>query len=203
MRAAALAALCCLAAAAARAAPPVTDPDWPCQQPLMPTVSAAALWSGGGADAAADWQAAPEVAALVKRIAPRAVAAADGVAAIADFAQPLSPEARQRLLPLVFSGLVAETNDARSLLIAKLKEFGARQRNLSALVARLTAEFDAITAEAQGDDARRRADLAERMTYTTRAFEGMQRTLRYACEAPVALEARLGAYARALQKALK
>lgn len=201
MRTTALAALCCLVAAAARAAPPVTDPDWPCQQPFMPTVSAASFWSGPAA--AGDWHAEPKVADLVRRIAPREVAAEDGVAAIQGFARPLSAEARKRLLPLALAGLVEETNGERSLLIEKLKDFGARQRKLSALVAKLTDEHDAIPADAQGDDARRRDDLAERMVYTIRAFDGMQRTIRYACETPVALEARLGAYARALQAALK
>jgi hypothetical protein len=34
------------------------------------------------------------------------------------------------------------------------------------------------------------------------AYQESQRTLRYACEAPVQLESRLGDYARALQAAL-
>jgi hypothetical protein len=36
----------------------------------------------------------------------------------------------------------------------------------------------------------------------TRAFESTQRTMRYACEVPVQLEARLGRYARFLQARL-
>ena len=45
--------------------------------------------------------------------------------------------------------------------------------------------------------------MAQRLAFVIREFEEAEQTLRYACEAPVALEARLGAYARALQKALE
>ena len=201
MRMAALAALFALAgAAAAQAAPPANDPDWPCQQPFMPTLTAASFWSGP--TAAGDWHANDKVADLVREIAPRDVAAGDGVTAIGAFAKPLPAASRQQLLPLVFAGLVEATNEERNLLLTKLKEFGARQRNLSTLIGKLTAEHDAIPPDATGDDGKRRADLAERMDYTIRAFDGMQRTIRYACEAPVALEGRLGAYARALEAAL-
>jgi len=107
------------------------------------------------------------------------------------------------MLELAFLGLVEETNRERDVLIDRLKEFGERQHNLAGLISRLTAEHDAIAADARGDDAVRRDDLEERLTYATRAFDGMQRTIRYACEAPAQLEARLGAYAHALEETLK
>jgi hypothetical protein len=43
--------------------------------------------------------------------------------------------------------------------------------------------------------------LQQRYNFTALNFEEIQRTIRYACEAPVALDARLGAWARALEKA--
>jgi len=43
--------------------------------------------------------------------------------------------------------------------------------------------------------------LQQRHDFTARNFEEIQRTIRYACEAPVALDARLGAWARVLQEA--
>jgi hypothetical protein len=42
--------------------------------------------------------------------------------------------------------------------------------------------------------------LQQRHDFTARNFEEIQRTIRYACETPVALDARLGAWARALQQ---
>jgi hypothetical protein len=189
----------CLAPQVGWSAPPVQDPNWPCVQRQVPLLSAATLWRGTGLDVNADWRAEPQVAVLVGQVAPRTTSAEDGVAAIAAFVKELSDADRARLAPLAFLGLVTETNRQRSEVISRLKDFGERQRNLSELVARLTAEYDAIPATASGDDAKRRDELADRLAFTTRAFEGMQRTIRYACEVPGKLEARLGAYARALE----
>jgi len=51
----------CTAAASARSAPQrAEDPDWPCQQRLVPNVTAAAYWNGT-LDMQGDWQADPEV----------------------------------------------------------------------------------------------------------------------------------------------
>jgi len=47
----------------------------------------------------------------------------------------------------------------------------------------------------------RRHDLEQRFAYVTQAFESAQRTMRYACNAPIALEARLGRYAQAARAA--
>ncbi|HLJ63852.1 MAG TPA: hypothetical protein VKT70_07095 [Stellaceae bacterium] len=176
------------------------DPDWPCQQPLVPLLSAAAIWSGPPLEGVGDWRETASVKTLVERIAPRPVKQADGVAAIDAFPWPASAEERARLSTLIFAGLLEETNRQRTSLISEIKDLGQRQRNLAALVSRLTAEMDAIPPEAEGDDAARRADLLERRTYTARSFEAGQRTVRYACEAPVTLDSRLGAYARALKE---
>ena len=47
-------------------------------------------------------------------------------------------------------------------------------------------------------DAPGRPDLVTQRTLILREFDEVQRTIVYACEAPVEMEARLGSYARAL-----
>jgi hypothetical protein len=86
-------------------------------------------------------------------------------------------------------------------LIDTLKQIGRRQRQLADLVGQLAAQLDAIPADASGEAAARRIDLQLQHDFTARNFEEVQRTIRYACESPVALDARLGAWARALQEA--
>ena len=181
-----------------------SEDDWPCQQRLVPVIAAATVWDGPSLDKAGDWRSEPAVAALVERIAPRAIDEGTGSAAIADFVKELPNDraARERLVTLAFAGLLEETNRERTFVINRIKELDERQQKVSALVARLTAEYDAIPADAQGDLATRRADLERRRTYIARTFEEVQRTMRYACEAPTVLDARLGAYARALQASL-
>jgi len=63
-------------------------------------------------------------------------------------------------------------------------------------------ELRAIPPDASGDAVVRREDLEQRLAFSTRAFEGAQQTVRYLCDAPLRMEARLGRYARALQSRL-
>jgi hypothetical protein len=184
---------------AGAAPPPSGDPDWPCQQRLVPKLTAAAYWNGPPLEDLGDWRADPQVADLVQRLAPRRVSTEEGLAAIGAFARSLS-EDRPHRLALVFRGLLEETDRERSALIEQLKQIGRRQRELADLVARLAAERDAILPGATGEAAANRLDLQQRHDFTARNFEEIQRTIRYACEAPVELDARLGIWARALQE---
>jgi hypothetical protein len=195
-----LSAVVLLGAAYAVSAPLPEDPDWPCQQRLVPKLAAAGYWNGPSLDNVGDWHADPAVANLVRRLAPRRISTQEGVTEITTFAQTLSSD-RQQALELAFRGLLDESNRERTGLIEELKQIGHRQRELADLVARLGAELGAIPADATGDVAAKRADLQERHDFTARNFEEIQRTIRYACESPVALDARLGAWARALQNA--
>ena len=189
------------AAVNARSAPPRSeDPDWPCQQRLVQKLTAAAYWSGPALEGLGDWRADPAVADLVRRLAPRRVSTQEGLSEIAAFMRTVSND-RPRRLALVFRGLLEETDRERSGLIEELKEIGRRQRELADLVARLATELNAIPPDARGEAAAKRIDLQQRHDFTARNFEEIQRTIHYACETPIQLDARLGAWARALQEA--
>ncbi len=190
-----------IGAASGRAASWAQNPDWPCQQRLVPKLAAAAYWNGPPLAGLGDWQADPAVADLVRRLAPRRVTTTEGLTEIAAFARGLSGD-RGRRLALAFLGLLDESDRERSTLIDELEQIGHRQRELAALVSRLGAELGTIPAGATGATAATRIDLQQRYDFTTRNFEEIQRTIRYACETPVELDARLGAWARALQSAV-
>jgi hypothetical protein len=105
-------------------------------------------------------------------------------------------------MTLVFAGLLDETNRERTEIIARLKDLGRRQHELADIASRAGEALRGIPADATGDDAARRTDLEQRFAFVTQAFENTQRTMRYACEAPVRLEARLGRYAQAVKSRL-
>lgn len=178
------------------------DPDWPCQQRLVPHLAAAAYWNGPPLENLGDWRADPAVANLVRRLAPRKVSTQEGLSEIAAFAQSAS-EDRPRRLALVFEGLLEETDRERAALIDRLKQIGRRQRDIAALVEQLATQLDTIPPDAADEAAAKRIDLRQRHDFTVRNFEEVQRTIRYACETPTDLEARLGAWARVLQKAVE
>src|SRR5271167_5035626 len=58
-----LSAAALVGAVSVRAAPPrADDPDWPCQQRLVPKLATAAYWNGPSLDNAGDWRTDPVVA---------------------------------------------------------------------------------------------------------------------------------------------
>src|SRR5215467_9484624 len=142
------------------AAPRSEDPDWPCQQRLVPKLASAAYWNGP-LDGQGDWRLDPEVAELVRELAPRRVTTEQGLAKIAVFAQAAVGDRASRLA-LAFRGLLEETDRERADLIERLKQIGRRQRELADLVVRLGSQLNSIPPDAAGKAAAQRVDLQQR-----------------------------------------
>lgn len=168
--------------------------DWPCVQPFVATLTTATYWSAAPAPPQLDWRQQPQVTAIVEATASRDVPVADAQARLAGFADTVAPRERPRVLAEVFQGLVDETNLQRGRLMARIRELARRQRDLSQVATRLAAELRDAPADKAVTD-----ELAQRRDFATRAFQDAQRTMRYACEVPPALDARLGQFARTLQ----
>ncbi|HEV2677436.1 MAG TPA: hypothetical protein VGV37_23100 [Aliidongia sp.] len=182
----------------AGAAVPGQNPDWPCQQRFVPTLTAGTFWNGALPNGP-DWRANPRLAALVAGTAPREIPRDEARAKLAAFVKRLKPAERRTLPPLLFIGIVDETNRQRGAIIDSIEDLTRRQRDLGDLVAKISAELQAIAPDVQGEAAGRRAEIVQRRDFVIRSFEETQRTMRYACEVPVELEARLGDDAKALQ----
>jgi hypothetical protein len=165
----------------------------------VPDLRAATFWNGPSLDNLPDWHSNKQVSALVTAVTPRSVETETGTAAIDKFARRLRPVERRTLLPVTFKGILEETNSERAAVIDRIKSLTRRQREVGALIEKVSAELRTIPETAEGPDADRRAEIVQRLGLMTRGFEETERTMRYACEAPVDLEARLGAYARALE----
>lgn len=177
------------------AGPPPADPDWPCVQRLVPTVTATTLWSGH--EAPGDWRADPRVAATVMATAPRGVSTQAATARIKQFVATLPVADRTVVLSQVFAGLVDETNVQRSQIFDRLRGISRRQRMMTELTSRITAELRALPADAP---APQREEIVERRALLIREYEEIERTIRYACEVPVQMETKLGALAQLLQQ---
>ncbi len=189
-------------AANAVVAPPAADPDWPCQQRLVPHLSPATYWTGPAPPAGVDWHADPKLSALIEAISPRDVPTEDGIAKLTAFAQSLPAAERAKSVSLAFTALVEQPNEERDGVIARLKSLGARQRSLAKRIESDEAALQAIPADASGDQAAERAGITERHDLLVRSYHDIGETIRYACQVPSDLDARLGAYARALQALL-
>ncbi len=189
-------------ATAARAAPPPADPDWPCQQRLVPHLSFANYWSGPAPASGADWHDNQSVATLAEAVSARDVTPEEGVAKLDAFVHGLPSTERATILPLLFTALVAQTNEQRDAVIARLKELAVRQRALAKRIEDDEAAMQANPADTTGPAADDRAAIAARHELLVRSYHDIGETIRYACQVPSDLDARLGAYARALTGAL-
>jgi len=192
-----------LALGSAAAAAPATDPDWPCRQRLVPELTAATFWNGPPLPADLDWHKDSKIAAEATALAARDLPIDDGIARLGHFADALKPAERKQHLPALFIGIVAETNRQRAEIIDSIKDLARRQRSLGDVVAKVTAELNAIPVDAQGDEAKRRQEVFDRRGFVIRSFEETERTMRYACEVPVELEGRIGSFARVLASPLQ
>lgn len=202
MKSLAIAGLALTLSATGASATPYGDPEWPCFSRLVQDLSPGSVWNGPPLDKAGDWHKVPAVSALVTQIAPRKFDVGDGEAAIEAFAKGLKKADKPRLLTLTFAGLVDQIGAERTDTITRIKEFAKRQRNIGAEIAKLNTDLDAIPVDATGDDGKRREDLVQQKLYAAKTFDNAERTVRYVCEIPTDLEARLGRYARALQAQL-
>lgn len=186
-----------VSALALGAAGPPTDPDWPCVQRLVPSLTASTLW--GGHDAAGNWRANPQVATVVEAVSPRGISAKEGSAKLDQFMATVPSQDRPAQLAMVFAGMVDETNVQRSQVIDRLHGIAKRQRTLTELTSRITVELRALPADAP---AAQREEVVSRRAFLIREYEDIERTIRYACEVPVQMEAKLGVLAQTLQRGL-
>jgi hypothetical protein len=176
------------------------DPDWPCPQRLVPTLTAGTYWAGAPPPPGADWHDDPAIAALVAAVVPRTVTAEEGTQKLSAFAAPLAPAERAPRLAEVFAGLVDETNRERAMVIERIRKLGHRQNALAGKITEAAAEAARLPADTHDlDTEQRREDAERRHDLLLQGYRETQRSLGFLCAVPTALESRLGAYAGVLQ----
>lgn len=175
------------------------DPDWPCEQALVPEVAAAVVWDGSAIDTAdRSWRDDPAVLALVERITPPQVTEPQAQQAVEAFVSGLAPGDKDRTLTLAFAGVLETLNQDRRHLISGIKRYSRDQaRRAEALGAELD---EMVRLEQDGSESgRQRLDaLKKRLELEQRIFDEREKTLPYLCQRPVEVEQRLGFLARAL-----
>ena len=188
-----------LAAGSAAAQPQPPNPDWPCQQRLIPELQAGSYWTGPPVPTGDySWHDDEKLTALVDGVVDRDTPDAEATATLAAYADSLPASERLKAIPRLFGALVGETNDERGQVIARIETISRRQRELGDLISQLSNQADAIPATATGADAAKKADLVGQRDFNIQAFKDAQFTVRYACEVPGNYDRRLGLFARTL-----
>jgi septal ring factor EnvC (AmiA/AmiB activator) len=170
------------------------DPDWPCQQRLVPEIAAGMIWSGpplasvaGGADD-------PQIRHLAAELAARRTPLEQATAEIDQFARGLPAGQKKEQLTRLFAETLAIVNRDRSSIVGGIRKYA---RNQQALAERISAANDQLAALA-GDRIQERDALVAQRDWDMRIYGDRRTSLSYLCEQPVLLEQRAYALARAI-----
>lgn len=197
-----LARLAATAVLAAMLAHPVAaqepaDPDWPCVQRKVSTLSIGQMWPGPVPEAEAEN--ADEIAALARRISPRRVSAEDAATVAAEFVAGLEEDERARQLAHLFGEVVDRINAERGQIISGIGRYARRQADLAEAVE--VKQLELARLEGQPEDQRDPQQieaLRSTLAWETRIFRERRQSLAYVCEAPALLERRAFELGRAL-----
>ena len=169
------------------------NPDWPCIQRKVATLTSVQMWDGPDVDDLAQWKDNEETRKLVAILISRRVPLEQAAASIAQFAAAQPQDKRDEALKLLFAGLLSTVNTDRATVMNGLERFQRRQKARAAEIERQDAELRQLKERAT-TDANARAELAaaeDRHNWDIRVFTERQQSLPLACEVPVVIEQRL------------
>jgi hypothetical protein len=195
------AAILALVGAATAMAAETPNPDWPCVQRKVATLTAAQMWDGPPVEGLTGWQENEEIGKLIAVLTNRRVPVEQAAAAIDSFAAAQPQEKRDGALKLLFAGLLTGVNADRVVVMNGIERFQKRQRSRAAEIERQGAAIRQLRDKAASDE-KARAELAtaeDRYNWDVRVFTERQQSLPLACEIPVLIEQRLFELARAIR----
>jgi hypothetical protein len=176
-------------------------PDWPCTQPKVPELSAAAMWSGPSiADVGNSWQDDSKVRELVEMIAARRTPLDAAQKAVAEFMTG-SPAEKQRKAKQVFAGVFDTLGAQRREVMEGLERVSRKEMDLAEKIKSDVANLRKLQDTTDADQSEIK-NLASEIEWSTRIFEDRRKTIRYVCEVPNAIEQRVFAVARSIQQNL-
>lgn len=178
----------------------LTDPDWPCDQTLVPKLSAASYWAGTiPATPQPNWRDNSTYSRMVETIVNRDTPEDQALSQARAYIRRQPASQRAHAAAALFGAAVAEANDQRDQVITRLDDLSRRQKNLSATIDQIEAKLAAIPANATGDQAELRTELTGDRDLRIQGFQDTQHAMTFACAVPGDYDRRLGALARTLQ----
>jgi len=177
-------------------------PDWPCMQPKVQELSAAAMWSGPSiADVGNSWQDDSKVRELVEMIAARRTPLDTAQKAITDFMTGNPPE-KERKAKQVFAGVFDTLGDQRREVMEGLERVSRKEMDLAEKIKSDVANLRELQDKPDADQSEIK-NLGSEIEWSTRVFEDRRKTIRYVCEVPTTIEQRMFALARSIQQNLR
>lgn len=186
-------------------AQPKGDPDWPCVQRKVSTLSAGSVWTGPDLEAAGPWGDDYEAASLAQKIASRRTELREVDPLLDAFVEKAGPEKDKRLTR-VFAGVFEVINGERAKVIAGIARYAQGQRRMAERIReeaeKISATKDAPSADEAREVPKEVSDLETKFAWDRRIFQERSQSLTFVCEVPTLLEQRLGEIARKVQSRL-
>ena len=174
------------------------DPDWPCIQRKVPTLSLGQIWNGPELGPAVKGQ---EDAILVTELSARRVPLAEAQQMIADFAGSLADDQRKARMMTLVRELFDHMDRERSQVISGIARYAHRQRDMAERLRQEASEVDALRAQPDADPSQV-ALRNDRLVFQTRIFQERAQSLTFVCEVPTIIEQRLYALAKTISQAV-
>ena len=179
------------------------DPDWPCIQVLVPTISAGVVWDGPSIKVLeAGWRDQVGIARLVGLVTQRHVDADQAKQEIDAFAQSQPTADRNTVLTAVFAGIWEILNEKRQYMIERIKEFTRQQNARANRIENMLLELEVISSDTSPASGADIAKFRQDLVLEVRIFEDREKSIVYLCELPVKIEGKIGALARAISAQL-
>ena len=181
------------------------EPEWPCVQRKVLTLTAAQMWDGPDVEALTGWQDDAEMGRLIKALVSRATSMEKGGETLAQWAKAQPDSSRDEKLKALFAGVLKTINDDRAVILTGIERFQHRQRELAERIQVQGAALGALRAKAATNE-RATVELTtaeDRYKWDTRFFAERQESLPLACEIPVQIEQRAFDLAREIRALMK
>ena len=169
------------------------NPDWPCIQRKVATLTSVQMWDGPDVDDLTQWNDNEEMRKLVPLLVSRRVSLEQAATSIAQFVAAQPQDKRDENLKNLFAGLLSTVNTDRATVMNGLERFQRRQKARAAEIQRQDGALRQLKERATADT-NARAELAaaeDRHNWDIRVFTERQQSLPLACEVPVVIEQRL------------
>lgn len=193
--------LASLQGTASVAATDVKNPDWPCVQRKVETLTAAQMWDGPELKKPKDWWNDEALSKLVKVLLNRRFEMEAVEAALDKHLEGVEKNNRDKFLTGLFAILLDKTNVSRRSIMAGIERFQRRQVARSKKLEAQGKELGALEEKAKAVDSAKPElkKLQELYDWNVRVFRERQENIPIACEIPVIIEQRAFALARAIR----
>lgn len=187
-------AFCLSLAASGAGAADYADPDWPCLQPRVETLSAGLMWP----NPVTPMPLPASATELVSVLSLRRVDMTQADTAIQAFLAS-QPSVDAQLIGNIFMGVFDTLSKDRHRLITGIVKYSQGQTDLATHIDAARTEIETLMAT-PAPDFDKVDKLEEQIDWDERIYKDRTKSLTYVCETPVLLEKRLYALAQLLIK---